>query len=106
MGIEWSRVPAITIVTPKGNYFPIPETVNLGDRNLAQKYLEEHMLNFTKGLLAPPQLDDIDKDLLARRDSEILERLTNTRNLNSKNFQDSALSENLDVVVFVYTSDR
>ena len=64
------------------------------------------MLNFTKGLLAPPQLDDIDKDLLARRDSEILERLTNTRNLNSKNFQDSALSENLDVVVFVYTSDR
>ena len=35
MGIEWSRVPAITIVTPKGNYFPIPETVNLGDRNLA-----------------------------------------------------------------------
>jgi hypothetical protein len=54
MGIDWTRYPAITIVTPKGNYFPIPETVNFGDRNFAQKYLEEHMLNFTKGLLAPP----------------------------------------------------
>lgn len=106
MGVDWTRYPAITIVTPKGNYFPIPETVNFGDRNFAQKYLEEHMLNFTKGLLAPPQLSPVDQDLIARRDSEILERLTNTRNLNSKNFKDSALSQDLDVVVFVYTSDK
>lgn len=86
MGIDWGRVPSITVVTPKGNYFPIPETVNLGDRTFAQKYIEEHMLNFTKGLLAPPQLNPAESDLLARRDTEIQERLTNTRNLNSKNF--------------------
>ena len=56
-GITWAKFPSITIVTPKNNYFPIPDSINLGDRNSAQKYLEEHMLNFTKGLLAPPQLN-------------------------------------------------
>ncbi len=47
-----------------------------------------------------------DSDLLERRSNEINERLTNTRNLNSKNFKDSALSQELDVVVFVYSSDK
>lgn len=42
---------------------------------------------------------------MERRSNEINERLTNTRNLNSKNFKDSALSQDLDVVVFVYSSD-
>jgi hypothetical protein len=50
------------------------------------------MQNFTKGLLAPPQMNAEDVDLMERRSNEINERLTNTRNLNSKNFKDSALS--------------
>jgi hypothetical protein len=64
------------------------------------------MLNFTKGLLVPPQMTAEDSDLLERRSNEINERLTNTRNLNSKNFKDSALSQELDVVVFVYSSGK
>jgi hypothetical protein len=58
----------------------------LGDRNSAKKYLEEHLLNFTKGLLAPPKIDAADIDHFERRSIEINERLANTRNLNSKNF--------------------
>jgi len=42
-GITWSKLPAITVVTPKNNYFPIPYSVNLGDRNSAKKYLEDHL---------------------------------------------------------------
>lgn len=34
-GIYWSKMPAFTIVTPKGNYFPVPLDVNLGDRHSA-----------------------------------------------------------------------
>ena len=38
-------------MTPGGNYFPVPFDINLGDSLAAEKYLEEHLLNFTKGIL-------------------------------------------------------
>lgn len=30
-GITWKKYPAMTIMTPRGNVFPVPMTVNLGD---------------------------------------------------------------------------
>jgi len=38
-GIKWEKSPAFTIVTPKGNYFPIPMQVNLGDEATIDKVL-------------------------------------------------------------------
>lgn len=56
-GILWSKLPAMTVVTPKGNYFPVPMDINLGDSKIVDKYIEEHLRNFTKGILPMPTLD-------------------------------------------------
>ena len=83
-GIYWSHLPSLNIVTPKGNYFPIPEHVNLGDRETAKLYIEEHLLNFTKGLLEMPELNVQDHEYQNRRDFDALDRLANTRTLTKK----------------------
>ncbi len=98
-------MPAFTILTPKGNYFPIPIDVNLGDRKFAQTYMEEHLLNFTKGILPHPELEPSEKEYLKRHDIYLLERLGNTRSLHKGNFAETVLSKDFDVAVLVYTSD-
>jgi hypothetical protein len=41
-----------------------------------------------------------------KRDLDIMERLGNTRALTRYNFRDNAVVSELDVVVFVHTSDK
>lgn len=71
----------MTIATPGGNFYPIPMNVNLGDSQIASSYIEEHLLNFTKGLLTSGAIDEEADEKFARRDLEILEKLGNTRAL-------------------------
>lgn len=44
-------LPAFTIVTAGGGYFPLAENVQLGDANTVAKIMEGHIINFMKGLL-------------------------------------------------------
>ncbi len=99
-------MPSLTIVTPKGNVFPVPMDINLGDRKNAQPYLEEHLLNFTKGILSRIPMGQDEKDFVQRYDADLIERLGNTRSLTKGNFADTVLSPDLDVVVLVYSSDK
>jgi hypothetical protein len=96
----------LAIVTPKGNYFPIPENIPLGDRNVAQRYIEEHLLNFTKGILAMPEINVQDHEHFNGRDFEALDRLANTRSVNKKEFKTTVTQSDIDVVALVFTSDK
>ena len=54
-GINWSRLPAFVIVTPKGNYFPIDMNTHLGgDHTNIDKMLGDFVLDFAKGRLTVP----------------------------------------------------
>jgi hypothetical protein len=105
-GIKWTSFPSLSIITPKGNYFPVPYEIKLGDRVIAEKYLEDHLLNFTKGLLKLPDLSESVEDYFSRHDGEVLDRLPNVRALSKTNFQSTVSSSDLDIVAFVYTSDN
>jgi hypothetical protein len=96
----------MTIVTPGGNFFPIPMDVNLGDNRIAEKYIEEHLLNFTKGILKSSALDVEADEKYEQRDFDLLEKFSNTRALTRHNFRDNAVESELDVVVFVHTSEK
>lgn len=76
-GIIWSRMPAFVVLTPKGNYFPIGMDVRLGDEKTIDNMINEHLLNFTKGILPMP--DRQESVELQNRDYEIYEKLGNTR---------------------------
>jgi hypothetical protein len=93
----------MTVVTPKGSFYPIPETVNLGDSQTVEDIMEEHLLNFTKGILPRPE---IKANKHPNRDLDILERLGNARALMQADFKDNAYQSELDVALFVYTSDK
>ena len=53
-GITWDTYPALSVVTPNGRYYPVPESVSLGNPDTAYHIMEEHLLNFTKGILPQP----------------------------------------------------
>lgn len=67
--------------------------------------MDEHLLNFTKGILpmAPALIGQ--HETLKRRDTEISERLGNLRSVNRHNYRDHVVDNELDVFAFVYTSD-
>ena len=51
-GINWSRLPSFTLVTPKGNAFPIAYSVNLGDANTVDSIINQHIEGFVLGKLS------------------------------------------------------
>ncbi|TNV74085.1 hypothetical protein FGO68_gene8059 [Halteria grandinella] len=100
-GIYWSKLPALTIVTPGGNYFPIAM-----DAQISETLIGEHLLNYTKGILKSAAIDQDAEEKFKRRDMELLDKFGNTRALTRHNFKDNAVSSQLDVVVFVHTSEK
>ena len=100
-GIFWSSYPSMTVVTPKGSFYPVSIDVQLTD-----KIIEEHLLNFTKGILPKPQIDESSQQKWANQDHDILERLGNTRTLTKFNIKETVYSSEIDVVLFVYSSDK
>eukprot|EP00347_Sterkiella_histriomuscorum_P004030 403362013 len=102
-GIIWSHLPAFTLITPKGNYFPIDMRVNLGDSSTIDKILNYHIDEFKAGRLTLTQQDD--EQRFKNRDFEFIEKLSNVRTIGQKTFRDTITSPDHDVLVYVYTSD-